>query len=324
MYEQINKQIAETREHLRKKDKIQGMLRQAEETLYREEERLGRLKEALDKEEADVRKLEGLSIRGIFFSIVGNKQERLSKEEEEFLSAKLKYDECSNSVSVLREEVERYSSQVRGLGNAQFSLEDLLKRKEEIIINSKDQNAREILNNLEQISILNLDLQELREAMMAGNDVIRLLEEAMKSLDEAEGWGQWDMFGGGFLSTSAKHSSIDDAVEYVTDAKSQLNRFSRELKDVNMNIDINIDISSFDRFADYFFDGLIADWNVQNKIGQSLDSVNDALNRVRLIVGSVQSRYNELEGKVHNLRQKNRTIVENTTDDAGEIKYIGE
>ncbi|WP_077368186.1 hypothetical protein [Anaerosalibacter sp. Marseille-P3206] len=40
-----------------------------------------------------------------------------------------------------------------------------------------------------------------------------------------------------------------------------------------MSTDIDINISSFDTFADYFFDGLIFDWIVQSKI-------NDSLNRV--------------------------------------------
>lgn len=328
MYEQINREIAEAKEHIRKRERLQGMLRRAEETLNSEEQRLQSLKKILDKEEMDVKRLEGLSIRGIFFAIAGNKQEKISKEEEEFLAAKLKYDECLNSVSTLREEVERYSSQLAALGYTQNSLESLLHRKEELIIQSNDQNARVILSNLEQISDLTLDLRELREAILAGNEVIRSLEAAEEALNQAENWGKWDMFGGGFMSTSAKHSNIDDAVDFVTEAKSHLNRFSRELRDVNMDIDVSIDISSFDRFADYFFDGLIADWNVQNKINQSQDSVHDTLNRVRLVIGNVQRRYNDIDGKINNLKLKNKTIVENAVDSGTrmntDIKSIGE
>lgn len=59
------------------------------------------------------------------------------------------------------------------------------------------------------------------------------------------------------LATAAKHSHIDDTKEYAYNAKIPLIRFQNELSDVDLTMDIDINIGSFETFANYFFDGLI-------------------------------------------------------------------
>lgn len=95
--------------------------------------------------------------------------------------------------------------------------------------------------------------------------------------------------------TSMKHSSIDEAMDHVAVANRNLNTFSRELKDVNIDLDLDVNISSFDKFADYFFDGFIADLNVQNKIRDSLDSVRCKVYHVRELVANLNRKYDDLQ-----------------------------
>ena len=51
-----------------------------------------------------------------------------------------------------------------------------------------------------------------------------------------------------------------------------------------------MDVGSFLTFADYFFDGVIADWMVQSKIGDSLNQVREA----RRQVSSIRKRLQEM------------------------------
>lgn len=53
--------------------------------------------------------------------------------------------------------------------------------------------------------------KEIREAVQAGQRALISLNDAERYLDSAGGWGLWDMFGGGFLSSMIKHSKMDDA-----------------------------------------------------------------------------------------------------------------
>lgn len=314
MYSEINMEILEAKEKLRRKEKLEIMVKQAEINLEEEMERQNELRNILEKEELDVKKLEGLSIQAVFSTIFGNKVEKLDKEKREFLSAKLKYDECCNTIGFVKSELEGYKAQLSELSSARVLYEDLMKKKQEAMLQSKDGYATQLMEVFEEMADLRATLKELKEAINVGRVVQSSLEMAQRSLDKAEDWGTWDMFGGGFISTSAKHSNIDDAVAYIGEARAHVSKFQRELMDVNMSVSIDVDISSFDKFADYFFDGLFADWNVQSKINSSQGSVNSALSRISQINYSLEANIREVERKLDGLEQKANSIIEGATD----------
>lgn len=95
--------------------------------------------------------------------------------------------------------------------------------------------------------------KEKREAIDAGYRAINSLKTARDNLNSAKNWGLLDMFGGGFFSTMLKHSKIDQARQNMEQAKYDLRNFSRELNDVNIACDLNINIGDFFVFRRLFF-----------------------------------------------------------------------
>ncbi len=67
-----------------------------------------------------------------------------------------------------------------------------------------------------------------------------------------------------------------------------LRSFSRELNDVNMACNLNINTGDFLSFADYFFDGFVVDWVVQNRINNAKRQVEEAIRRTESIVNQLQ------------------------------------
>ncbi len=61
-------------------------------------------------------------------------------------------------------------------------------------------------------------------------------------------------------------------------------RFENELRDVQDMNYLNVEISGFLTFADFFFDGLLSDLLVQSKIADARAKVDDAIYRVQNIV----------------------------------------
>ena len=108
--------------------------------------------------------------------------------------------------------------------------------------------------------------KEKREAIEAGRRALNSLQTAKENLNSAKNWGLADMFGGGFFTTMLKHSKMDQAKRNMEQAKYDLRNFSRELNDVNMVCNLNIDTGDFLSFADYFFDGFIPriTWTLYN------------------------------------------------------------
>lgn len=126
--------------------------------------------------------------------------------------------------------------------------------------------------------------KEKQEAIDAGNKALRSLRKAQENLDSAKGLGIFDMLGGGFLSTMVKHSKVDQAKENMEQAKYDLRNFSKELNDVNIACNLNIETGDFLSFADWFFDGFIVDWMMQDRINQASQQVEEAIRRVEDIL----------------------------------------
>ena len=126
--------------------------------------------------------------------------------------------------------------------------------------------------------------KERQEAIDAGNRALRSLRLAQKDLNSARGWGIYDMLGGGMISSLIKHSKMNDAQSHMQQAKFDLESFSRELSDVSSHIDLSFNVADFLSFADYFFDGFLADWFMQDRINTARSQVDDAIRRVEYIL----------------------------------------
>jgi len=130
--------------------------------------------------------------------------------------------------------------------------------------------------------------REMQEAIVAGERALSSLRSAHEKLNSAGNWGIFDMFGGGLFSTIMKRSKMSDAQNLMENAKSDLLRFQRELKDVNIPLDLRMEVGSFLSFADFFFDGFVADYLVQTKISDAKSQVSDAIYKVERILNELK------------------------------------
>ena len=130
-------------------------------------------------------------------------------------------------------------------------------------------------------------IREINEAIFAGETAIRSLEAAKEKLDSARNWGILDILSGhkgGLVSGFIKHSRVNAAQSCIDQAKRDVSRFEQELRDVQDLNYLDVEISGFLTFADFFFDGLLADILVQSKIAEARTKVDDAILRIQNIV----------------------------------------
>ena len=92
MCDDLEKSLQKAIEEKELAERLASKLKLAEAQLNRAQEKSKKLEKILKKEENDVTKLEKLSLTGLFATILGNKEQKIKKERQEFLAAKLKYD----------------------------------------------------------------------------------------------------------------------------------------------------------------------------------------------------------------------------------------
>ncbi len=284
MNQDIGQRLATAREKVRRKAKLKAKIQSAYRQFDEASEELKKCTAILAKEHADVLSLEGLSLTGIFHSLIGNREQKLAIEQQEYIAAKLKYDAARESAQQLKLELTRLESELSLMDEVEREYEQLISEKESYLSASQTQAARELVEMGQRLADLESDRRELSEAIQAGEQALSRLETVRSSLSSATNWGMADMFGGGMLTTMVKYSAMDRAKEQAHEAHQAILHFQQELADTGHNLQASIQIDGFSRFADIFFDGIIMDWMMQSKIQSASTACSETIAKVQLAV----------------------------------------
>lgn len=136
-----------------------------------------------------------------------------------------------------------------------------------------------------------------------------MAKTAHENLDSADSWSTWDLFGGGVLADMAKHGKIDEAQALIEELQVQLRKFKTELTDVRIEADIKIDISEMLKFADYFFDGFFADYEVKHRIEDAIGQVEDTQAKIDGLLKQLNWMEAENEKESERCRETLRRLI---------------
>ncbi|MEG0013566.1 MAG: hypothetical protein RR324_08500 [Cellulosilyticaceae bacterium] len=310
MYSEINKELEKQKEKMYEYQKLERMYEKYKEELNQLEKKAYELRRQLEKENLDIEKMSKIGIKTLFYTVLGSQEKQVEKERQEALEVKLKFDQCEEDIEDVKQQMKALSVKKRECSGAERRYEQLYQEKRDRLINSNTASAEKIMELTNQIANEKANLKEIKEAILAGSRVVSCLDQVLKSLGSAENWGVWDMFGGGGLVTDMiKHSHIDEAKNLAGEAQALLRRFKTELADVHIGADIHIETDGFAKFADFFFDGLIADWFMQSKINTSQESVESVKYQVDSVVIKLQQMVGESERAIGSLENDLSVLI---------------
>lgn len=288
MNSELNEKIKQAHQGCARLQKIDSMLEQLESDQRELEGKSAEWKAIMEKEQSELEKLENGSIASFFYSMLGNLEEQVSKERKEALAAKLKQDQLVRDLDYVNVQISELTAERITYKNCEKDYKILFAEKREALISQNGAIAEKILDLITTLNLADSNHKEIQEAIAAGERVLSSLDNALDSLGSAEGWGVWDMFGGGLISDLAKHSHIDDAKSETEHTQRLLQKFKTELTDIKISADIMIETDGFAKFADFFFDGLIADWFMQSRINESQESVYTVKEQVQNILEKLE------------------------------------
>ena len=306
---EINEKIERTQRGIARLHKIDSILKQLELEQDNLESKESGLKVILENENYDVEKLEHKSVASVFYSILGSLDEHVEKERREALAAKLRYDQAAKDLKDVKYQISKLSSERLGYIGCQKEYDHLFAQKKEELMRENGERAQKILELTDKANLTRIDLKEINEAISAGREVLDSLDSVLSSLESAEGWGTWDLLGGGLISDLAKHSHIDDAKVEAENIQRLLRQFKTELTDISISSEIVIETEGFAKFADFFFDGLIADWFMQSKINASQASVEQVKSQVLSIVAKLEYMIAQENANIERLEAEIRELI---------------
>lgn len=303
-----NSQLNALHEKLAHKAKLKAMLQSLYtqlEDLRQEERRLAGIRSA---EQEDVDKLERISLSSIIASIAGNKEEKLSRERAEAYAAALKHDAAVQQAEEVEQKIFSLNTELQSLSGTEQEYETVLAAKRDALKASDPACSAEICRIEDRLAAIAAEKKEIDEAQSAGKNVLWKLSAIEKNLSSAEGWGTWDMLGGGLISDFAKYSYLDDAQNQINELQSGLRQYQTELADVMMQADTQVQTDGFLRFADYFFDDIFSSWAVLNRIQNTQSEISRTRSRVDGIQEQLESARNALQQEESHLK----TVLDET------------
>lgn len=263
------------------------------------------LRVAFRKEQEDVEKLEGRSLANYFYQVIGKLDDKLDQERKEAYAARVKLDAAERELAGIESDIKEIQEQITDVLVAEARYKDALELKRRQLKDSGTQVADQILSMEERIAALQAQKQEIKEAISAGYSARSTADRILSELEDADGWNTWDILGGGGIITHmAKHSHLDEAQDLVQELQSQLRRFKTELADIQISANMQVNIDGFLRFADYFFDGLFADWAVGDKISQSMNSVSSTKSQISRTLDKLNEMEKAADRGIASLKQQ--------------------
>ncbi|MBI2435799.1 MAG: hypothetical protein HYV26_23330 [Candidatus Hydrogenedentes bacterium] len=297
-------------ENMRQREKLQRSLETLEKQLERERTRWEGLERELQQEQQDVTALEGLTLTALFYAVLGSKEAQLEKERQGLLATKLRFDECAQAVAALKKDLTQRRDQQLQLGDVEREYERVLAEREAAIQAGSGTEVRQLQGIIESIARAREEERQMGDAVQAGERALEALDDLRGALAGAEGWGLWDIFGGGVLVAAAKHSRINDAKQIAHHAQQYLRRFEAELTGLQRVDDLTPAVGDFVTFADFFFDGLISDWIVQSRIHSSAEAVERAIDKVHWALTGLRVRWTQSTETRTQLEAERRDLLQ--------------
>ena len=263
------------------------------------------LRLAFREEQADVEKLEGRSLANYFFRVVGQLDEKMDRERQEAYAAKVKLDAVQQELEGIESDILQIESQLREIQLAEAQYREILENKRSALKESGSAVGGQVIEMEQSIAVLEAQKQEIMEAITAGRSAGSTATSILSELNRADSLNILDMCdAGGIITHMAKHEHLDTAQDLVCRLQSELRRFKTELADIHISANMQVSVDVFLRFADFFFDGLFADWAVANKISNSISSVNHTKEQIGRTLEKLQEMEKATEGEIAKLHQK--------------------
>lgn len=262
------------------------------------------------KELEDVEKLEQVNISSLFHKVLGNKEEQLDKERQEYLTVTLKIKELKKSIDLNQFELGLVEKKVLESHQLKIELNTLKEiREKEIIDNNHD--SRPTLMNLHSVHDgLIIKKNEIVEAHNQGRVALGAVEVVLKNLNEAIQNGEWDMYSKTSYHDYYKHKALDRAAEESYKAQIELSKFNKELLDVGIyEQTFHLNLNQISKFTDMFFDNLISDWIIQKKIKNSFATVDSVRDKIKLILDTLEAEFKDVNAEIEKVKMNIDDLV---------------
>ncbi len=268
---------------------------------------LKKLQKKMVSEEKDVEDLESIGLKNAFYSFLGDKEEKIEKEKQEFIEASLKYNEKIKKLEILEYELSLLNKKLLPPGQLEAQVRELqaLRQKEILTVPSGLRTRLEgVLDKVSRAKQYEVDLMEARDI---GAAVDRHLVSAMNNIGKARNWGRIGMGNRGLRY--AKERYMDIAKNEIYNASYKLNQLAAELNDIGISSKIHIDQEWVNGLTRTFFANIITDWMLNQKLEKTYSAVASQQKELRAYLAHISKEVEGMKSEMKALEVKRLEVI---------------
>ncbi len=304
MIDKLRKELWELRVQIGRRASISKELEEnhrIESAIWREEYQVRTKLNQLNGRMAELQKR---SIRNMYYNMIGQKEEMLHELEEEARLVEVELRDLQRTLEECGVKLKSLEATYQGFGDPERRFRDTYEKLKNLLREDPLCGA-EVVRLEKAVNELDKQLREIGQAVSAGGLAMQEARSILGTLRSARGYGALDMAGGGVVAGAAKYKKLNDARKQSEELRSRIARFNSELTDVNIGLHLGQDnVGNFLRFADFFLDGLLADWAVQTRIGESQAELSRVEGSLHSMVNRLQDMYRTLEHERQKLKDQ--------------------
>ena len=293
------------------KKRLESMLKELRSQQGPLRQKVAKLEKVMRSEQKDVDRLEGRSLAAFFYNVVGKMDAKLDEERREYYAARVKYDAAARELEAIEQDIEATEEDLGDLSDCEIRYAQALEEKRRAIEAAGTAASGELLGKEHSLSTLQSQERELEGAIAAGTTVLRTASDVLNGLRNVESLNHFDRFGKNPLTDMAKHETLDEAQKCGELLQVNLQKFNTELSDVSIRESLQGNIDWMLQFSDLFFDNLLVDSAVPERIRQAHEQVDRLLNHVLGILRQLQTKLEEVRHKQAKAKQEVDALILN-------------
>ncbi|WP_205324680.1 hypothetical protein [Glycomyces sp. YM15] len=307
--EQLNKELAEARELLHRKQHHEQVLARTEQQVASAEAALKLAEERAAGEQKDVDQLERVSFRALWAMVSGSREERIDIERTEAAAARIRVQQERARVRWLIQDRASLETAGAEFEAAEERFRELLADKERTVLMLGLPAGGELEAIAAQTADLRAERRELQEACDAGRQALARVNEIGRLLSSAGTASGWDLLGGGELVSQFKYDKLDSAGRAVAYAQRALDAFSRELVDVGVEQRHRAPAIPNNWLTDVLFDNILTDAVRSGQIRDATEQFRAIRDSVRTTIRSLRERDAEADRSLVRLQTRRETLL---------------
>lgn len=184
----LNAELLNISQKLENRKYIAQKLQETKRVQAIEQKKLEATKRRMNDEFQDVKDLETITLKSIWYDLLNKKFTELEREQAEYYQAKMQFESQQNKFDSISIEIKSYEAQLSDFQTIKIQYEGLIQEKVKLLKENNHPRLVDIFAKQEELVKIDAYKNEIQEAISAAEKVLSVIPRVIDNLKDAKGY----------------------------------------------------------------------------------------------------------------------------------------